>query len=318
MSTIEVVVAAKQLEAAGIASFELVRADGLPLPSFAAGSHIDVHVPGGRIRQYSLCNDQEETGRYRIAVLRDPKSRGGSAAMHDEVVEGTRLLISAPRNHFPLVHASRTLLFAGGIGITPLLCMAQRLHATSRPFELHYSSRGQPMMAFRREILESPFAPSVLFHFDDGPPEQQLDVVRAFGIPESGTHVYVCGPTGYIDFVVQAAQNAGFQPDNIHTEHFGPALSRHAEARAFDVKLASTGNIITVQANETVVHALAKHGVEITMSCEQGVCGTCVTRVLEGECDHRDVYFSDAEKAKGDQFTPCCSRAKSAVLVLDL
>src|SRR5687768_4147915 len=112
MSTIDVVVAAKQLEAAGIASFELVRADGLPLPSFAAGSHIDVHVPGGRIRQYSLCNDQEETGRYRIAVLRDPKSRGGSAAMHDEVVEGTRLLISAPRNHFPLVHASRTLLFA--------------------------------------------------------------------------------------------------------------------------------------------------------------------------------------------------------------
>ena len=264
MAELQVRVLRRKAEAEGIASFELARADGGPLPAFSAGSHIDVHVPGGLTRQYSLCNDALTHNTYRIAVLRDAKSRGGSQAMHDRVREGDLLTISEPRNHFPLVHAVRTLLFAGGIGITPLLCMAHRLASVGSEFELHYSSRSKERTAFMDEIAASAFAARVHYHFDDGP-EQDTSADRAF-----------------------------------------------------DVKLASSGQVIRVAPHQTVVRALAAHGVEVLTSCEQGVCGTCITRVLEGECDHRDLYFTDEEKAKHDQFTPCCSRAKGAVLVLDL
>ncbi|MGV3572909.1 MAG: PDR/VanB family oxidoreductase [Ramlibacter sp.] len=315
---IPVKVLRKQQEAVGIASFELGRPDGLALPPFSAGSHIDVQVPGGLTRQYSLCNDAVEQHRYRIAVLRDPASRGGSVAMHDALNEGDTLLISEPRNHFPLVHARRTLLFAGGIGVTPLLCMAQRLQSIGADFTLHYSSRSPDRTAFRDEIAASAFAGRVRFHHDDGDAAQKLDLRAELGAPDAGTHLYVCGPTGYIDFVVKTAKEAGWAADHIHLEYFGAAPQDTSGDGSFQVKIASSGQVYDIGAEETVVHALQKHGVEILVSCEQGVCGTCITRVLEGECDHRDLYFTDEEKAKHDQFTPCCSRAKSKVLVLDL
>lgn len=318
MPQISVKVLRKKQEAAGIASFELVRPDGSALPAFSAGSHIDVQVPGGLSRQYSLCNDAAEQHRYRIAVLRDPASRGGSNGMHDAVKEGDTLLISEPRNHFPLVHARETLLFAGGIGVTPLLCMAQRLATTGQPFTLHYCTRSADRTAFRDEIAASGYADRVQFHYDDGDAAQKLDLARALGAPRAGTHIYVCGPTGFIDFVVNTAKGMGWTPEQIHLEYFGAAPQDTAGDQAFQVRIASSGKTYEVPANETVVQALAKHGVEILVSCEQGVCGTCITRVLEGECDHRDMYFTDDEKAKNDQFTPCCSRAKSKVLVLDL
>lgn len=315
---IAVKVLRKQQEAIGIASFELARVDGAGLPAFSAGSHIDVQVPGGLTRQYSLCNDAAERHRYRIAVLRDPASRGGSVAMHDALREGDTLLISEPRNHFPLVHAKRTLLFAGGIGVTPLLCMAQRLQAIGADFDMHYSARSADRTAFRDEIGASPFAPRVHFHYDDGDAAQKLDLQAVLGAPEAGKHLYVCGPTGYIDFVVQGAKAAGWAADNIHLEYFGAAPQDTSGDGSFQVKIASSGQVYEVGAEETVVHALQKHGVDILVSCEQGVCGTCITRVLDGECDHRDLYFTDEEKARNDQFTPCCSRAKSKMLVLDL
>ncbi|MDB5750317.1 MAG: ferredoxin [Ramlibacter sp.] len=315
---IEVKVLRKQQEAAGIASFELARADGAALPGFSAGSHIDVQVPGGLTRQYSLCNDAGEQHRYRIAVLRDPASRGGSVAMHDAIKEGDTLQISEPRNHFPLVHAKRTLLFAGGIGVTPLLCMAQRLAAIGADFTMHYSSRSEDRTAFRQEIAASAFAQRVQFHHDDGDAGQKLDLRAAIGQPDPGTHLYVCGPTGYIDFVVKTAKDLGWAGENVHLEYFGAAAQDTGGDRAFRVKVASSGQLVEVGAKETVVQALEKHGVTILVSCEQGVCGTCITRVLDGECDHRDLYFTDDEKAKNDQFTPCCSRARSDVLVLDL
>jgi len=315
---IAVKVLRKQQEAVGIASFELARVDGAGLPPFSAGSHIDVQVPGGLTRQYSLCNDAAEQHRYRIAVLRDPASRGGSVAMHDALQEGDTLLISEPRNHFPLVHAKRTLLFAGGIGVTPLLCMAQRLQAIGADFDMHYSARSPDRTAFRDEIAASAFAPRVHFHYDDGDAAQKLDLQAVLGAPEGGKHLYVCGPTGYIDLVVQAAKDAGWAADNIHLEYFGAAPQDTSGDGSFQVKIASSGQVYEVGAEETVVHALQKHGVDILVSCEQGVCGTCITRVLEGECDHRDLYFTDEEKARNDQFTPCCSRAKSKMLVLDL
>lgn len=317
MTQIEVTVLRKRQEAEGIASFELARADGGALPAFSAGSHVDVHLPGGMTRQYSLCNDSARHDAYRIAVLRDPKSRGGSAAMH-EVREGDRLTISEPRNHFPLVHAVRTLLFAGGIGITPLLSMAQRLAAVGADFELHYCTRARDRTAFAEEISQSPFASRVHFHFDDGAQDQKLQLGRLITQVEPQTHLYVCGPGGFIQFITDWAKGCGWPAGQIHVEHFSGAQQDTAGDREFQVKLASSGQLVTVPAGQSVVHALAAAGIEVLTSCEQGVCGTCITRVLEGECDHRDMYFTDEEKAKHDQFTPCCSRAKSSMLVLDL
>ena len=318
MDQFTVKVLRKTQEAQDIASFELARVDGAPLPAFSAGSHIDVQVPGGITRQYSLCNDDNESHRYRIAVLRDAASRGGSAGMHDAVHEGDVLTISTPRNHFPLARAERTLLLAGGIGVTPLLCMAQRLAALGADFALHYCTRSAERTAFREEIAASPFASRVHFHFDDGDAAQKLDAASLLAAPNAGTHVYICGPTGFIDHVVGTAQAKGWDKANVHLEYFGAAPQDTAADGSFEVRIASSGKSYTVAKDQSVVQALLPHGIEILTSCEQGVCGTCITRVLEGDCDHRDLYFTDEEKAANDQFTPCCSRAKGTLLVLDL
>ena len=318
MTQLQAKVVRKTQEADDIASFELARADGGPLPSFSAGSHIDVQVPGGLTRQYSLCNDAVARNTYRIAVLRDVKSRGGSVGMHDAVREGDVLAISEPRNHFPLVHAVHTILFAGGIGITPLLCMAHRLASVGSDFELHYCTRSKSKTAFIQEIAASKFADRVHYHFDDGAQDEKLQLARLLTTVDAQTHLYVCGPAGFIQFVTDWAKGCGWPAAQIHVEYFSAPEQDTTGDRAFDVKIASTGQVVTVPAGKSVVKALAEHGVEILTSCEQGVCGTCITRVLDGQCDHRDMYFTDDEKAKGDQFTPCCSRAKSPLLVLDL
>jgi vanillate monooxygenase ferredoxin subunit len=318
MENLTLTILRKREEAQDIASFELARADGAPLPAFSAGSHIDVQVPGGLTRQYSLCNDAAEQHRYRIAVLRDPASRGGSVAMHDALHEGDLIHISEPKNHFPLHPAARTLLFAGGIGVTPLWCMAQRLAAIGADFTLHYCTRSPERTAFRQEIADSAFAARVQFHFDSGPPEQKLDLQTVLATPDADTRLYICGPTGFIDYVVGTAKARGWSAERIHLEYFGAAPPGAVGDTAFDVKIASTGKVYTIPAGRTVVQALADQGIEILTSCEQGVCGTCITRVLEGECDHRDLYFTPDEQARNDQFTPCCSRARSRTLVLDL
>ena len=318
MNHLEVKIVRKTKEAVDIVSFELARTDGAPLPPFSAGSHVDVHIPGGLTRQYSLCNDAVEQHRYRIAVLRDPASRGGSIAMHDNLNVGDVIHISAPKNHFPLEHAQHTLLFAGGIGVTPLLCMAQRLAAIKADFTLHYCTRSAERTAFRDEINASAFADHVRFHFDSGPAEQKLDLQMALANVESGTHIYVCGPTGFIEHVLATAKSKGWASEQIHVEYFGAVAQDTSGDNGFEVKIASTGKTYAVGPDQNIVQVLKDHGVEILTSCEQGVCGTCITRILEGEPDHRDMYFTDAEKARNDQFTPCCSRSKSKILVLDL
>lgn len=318
MSTLQVKVVRKTREAQDICGFELASLDGRPLPAFSAGSHIDVHVPGGLTRQYSLCNPSGEQHRYRIAVLRDAASRGGSVAMHDALNEGDTLEISEPRNHFPLHAAPRTLLFAGGIGVTPLLCMAERLAEIGADFALHYSTRSPERTAFREHIAAAPYAPRVQFHFDDGAPQQKLDLEALIATPDTGTQLYVCGPGGFIEHVVGTAKRLGWPAEQIHLEYFGAAPRDTSTDAGFEVKIASTGQVIPITPEQTVVQALQQHGIEILTSCEQGVCGTCITRVLEGEPDHKDMYFTDEEHAKNDQFTPCCSRARSRLLVLDL
>ncbi len=316
---LDVIVTGKAREAEGICSLELTGMDGAELPAFSAGSHVDVQLPGGIIRQYSLCNNPAERHRYLLGVLREPASRGGSAAVHEQVQVGDRLHISEPKNHFSLAgEARRSMLLAGGIGITPLLCMAERLQVLGADFELHYCTRSRARAAFVERIQASAFAARVLLHFDDGDASQTLDLARLLGRPDGDLHLYACGPRGFMDAVLAEARRAGWPEERLHCEFFAGAVVNPAEAGSFQVKLASTGRLVPVAAEQTVVEALEAVGVSVPVSCGQGICGTCVTRVLEGEPDHRDLYFSEEEHARNDQFTPCCSRAQSALLVLDL
>jgi vanillate O-demethylase ferredoxin subunit len=318
MSTIQVRVARKSREAEAICSYELVREDGAPLPPFEAGAHVDVHLPGKLVRQYSLCNAPGETHRYLISVLRDAASRGGSQTIHEQIDTGAVLQISEPRNHFPLVEARRTLLLAGGIGVTPILAMAEALSSRGAAFEMHYCARSPERAAFRERIGASSFAPQVHFHYDSGDASQKLDLSQLLAAPRPGTHLYVCGPQGFIDHVLGTARALGWPAAQLHVEYFGAVAADPSGDRPFDVRLASSGKVVTIPAGKTVIEVLAGQGVEIPYSCEQGVCGTCLTRVLEGVPDHRDMYMTEEEQAANDQFTPCCSRAKTPVLVLDL
>lgn len=318
-ATLTVRVARKATETADICTLELVAQDGTALPGFSAGSHVDVHLPGGLTRQYSLCNDPKETHRYLIGVLRDPASRGGSLAVHDLVQEGQEMQISAPKNHFALAHdAKHSLLLGGGIGITPILCMAERLAMTGADFEMHYCTRSPERTAFRGRIAASSFVNQVQFHFDDGAPEQKLNLDKLLSAPQAGCHLYVCGPKGFMDAVLQTARDNGWPEAQLHYEFFAAEVAKSDADGAFDVKLASSGRVIPVAKDQTVTQALSAAGVEIQTACEQGVCGTCLTRVLEGVPDHKDQYLTPEEQAANDQFLPCCSRAKTACLVLDL
>jgi vanillate O-demethylase ferredoxin subunit len=303
--------------AEGIRAFELAHEGDHALPPFTAGSHIDVHIADGLIRQYSLCNSPSETHRYVIGVLREPSSRGGSEAMH-RLKTGMSLRISEPRNHFPLVDdASHSILVAGGIGITPLLAMAEHLTETGRPFELHYCVRSRSKLAFADRLDMSLMRDKVTVHIDEELPSR-LDAQTFFQSSDKSAHVYVCGPTGFIDYVLKSARDAGFPEQKLHREYFGHAIVNDGEEQAFEIEIASTGERVLVEAGESAVEALARRGIEIPVSCEQGVCGTCLTRVREGVPLHRDVYLSDCEHKANNQFTPCCSRAVTPVLVLDL
>ncbi len=319
-STLTVRVARKTAETTDISTFELVAEGGGPLPAFSAGSHIDVQVPGTAItRQYSLCNDPQESHRYLIGVLRDPASRGGSVAMHDAIQQGQLLQISAPKNHFALAHdAQRHLLLAGGIGVTPILCMAERLAISGAAFEMHYCTRSRERTAFYERIAQSSFAGQVQFHFDDGETAQKFDIANCLSAPQVGLHLYVCGPKGFMDAVLASARAQGWPEAQLHYEFFSAEAVKSADDASFEVKLASSGRIIKVLADQTVTQALSAAGVEVQTSCEQGVCGTCLTRVLEGVPDHKDLYLTPEEQAANDQFMPCCSRAKTPLLVLDL
>jgi len=321
-ATLRVRVSKKTVEATDVCSFELVAADGGVLPPFSAGSHIDVHLGAnprdGLTRQYSLCNDPAEGHRYLIAVLLDAHTRGGSKAMHALRV-GDLLTIGAPKNHFPLAHeAARSLLLAGGIGVTPILCMAERLAITGAPFEMHYCTRSRDRTAFIDRIEASSFASKVHLHFDDGDASQKLRLAELVGTREPDTHLYVCGPKGFIDAVLAAARSAGWPEAQLHCEFFSAEVVKFDSDGSFEVKLASSGRVVVVAKDLTIVQALADAGIELPTSCEQGVCGTCLTRVLEGTPDHRDMYLSPAEQAANAQMLPCCSRSKTPMLVLDL
>ncbi|MBU3058775.1 PDR/VanB family oxidoreductase [Pseudomonas indica] len=314
---IEVIIRALRLEAEGILGLELVAADGAPLPPFEAGAHIDLHLPNGLIRQYSLCNDPRERHRYRIAVLRDAASRGGSQAVHELLRIGQRLSIGAPRNLFALdEQAPRSLLLAGGIGITPLLAMAWRLYALGADFDLHQCVRSGRLAAFAERLAAAPFAAHTHLHCDDGSAEQKLDLPALLASEPPGSQLYVCGPNGFMEYVLDTARAQGWAEERLHREYF--AAPQGEGGGAFTLRIASSGQELRVPEDRTALEVLEDAGFDIPVSCGQGICGTCVTRVLDGQPEHRDLFFSNEERARNDQFTPCCSRARSACLVVDL
>lgn len=312
---LDVVVSARNDEADGIASFEL-KADGTTLPPFEAGAHIDVYLPGPMVRQYSLCNPPGERHRYVIAVLREPAGRGGSTRMHD-LKSGDRLRISRPRNAFALdADGGTKLLIAGGIGITPLKAMAHALAARGDDFQLHYFARSASRAAFRDALASEPFAKRVHFHFDEE--GAGLSLLEERLSPDRIGHVYVCGPTGFIGEVRDRALARGFAQRQIHFEHFSVNTAATVASSSFVVEAVRSGVTVTVGEDESIARALERAGVQVLTSCEQGLCGACLTPILEGVPDHRDEYQTDAEKAENRKITVCCSRALTPVLRLDI
>ncbi|MFF0157274.1 PDR/VanB family oxidoreductase [Streptomyces sp. NPDC005263] len=315
---LDTIVIGRRDATARIVVLDLVSPDGSELPEFAAGAHVDVMVDGGAglVRQYSLCGPPHELTRYRLAVLAETESRGGSLGMH-RLSKGDRLRISRPRNRFGVSdEARRHLLVAGGIGVTPLLAMAHALEASGAEYELHYCARSRADAAFLDELEHNS---RVRLHFDDGPDAQRFSVAADLGRPDPETAVYVCGPGGFMDFVISSALEAGWPAEAIHKERFAPVedVAAHTAGATFRVRLAKSGGEFEVKDGESVLDALLAGGVDAPYSCQQGICGECIVRVLAGEPDHRDDILTDRERADG-MFTTCSSRARSPILELDL
>ncbi|HUY04451.1 MAG TPA: PDR/VanB family oxidoreductase [Rhodocyclaceae bacterium] len=314
--TLRVRLAVKAPEAADICRLELVPTDGQTLPPFTAGAHIELHLADDLIRTYSLCNDPAERERYVLGIQKEADSRGGSRAVHEQLQIGDELTIGSPRNHFELdPSATRSLLIGGGIGITPLLAMAEQLHREGADFELHYTVSERARLAFAERLANVPYAGRVRIYLSK---ERRLQLDALLATPAAGQHLYVCGPQRFIDAALDTARKSGWQESCLHWEFFGGAPTSSDGDQDFELEIAGSGQIVPVLAGQTALQALTLAGITIPMACEEGVCGTCLTRVLAGSVDHRDRYLTPEEQAAGNQFTPCCSRATSARLVLDL
>lgn len=312
-------VTARRQETEDIVTFDLADPMGRELPSFAAGAHIDIEAAPGLVRQYSLLNDPAERHRYRIGVLRERVSRGGSRAMHNLAL-GDIVYIAGPRNNFPLhPGAHHSWLLAGGIGVTPLLCMAQQLHRNGQNFTFDYCVRSPAQAAYVNVLQTAAFAAAAHVHYDDGEDKQRLHIDDRLAAMPSGTHLYICGPAGFMAWCMAAAARAGVPDAQVLVEYFKAAEPAEAETEAaFNIKLASSGAIFHVPKNASILSVLRAHGITVPASCETGVCGTCLISVLAGTPDHRDVYLSKQEREAGDVILPCCSRAHSPLLVLGI
>lgn len=312
----DVVVKNRHVEGGNIAVMEFESATSATLPKVEAGAHIDVHLPNGMVRQYSLCQNPNDEGKFRLGILRDPDSRGGSVSAFDEIKDGMQIQVSEPKNLFPLLKAKHSVLIGGGIGITPLITMAYQLASEGTSFELHYCGASPENCAFVDEIKNGELAKYTTFHFKSEGASHRAFFESAIKDIDLESHIYTCGPVGFMDWVINLATTHDFPEQQIHKEYF--QVETDTSGDSFEVVAERSGKIIMVEAGETILQALAKEGIEIEMSCEQGVCGTCMCDVIEGEPDHRDVYFTDEEKASNEQILVCCSRSKTPRLVLDI
>ncbi|MFW2003762.1 PDR/VanB family oxidoreductase [Acinetobacter baumannii] len=304
-------------EALGVKSFLLKPTEDIYLPAYMAGAHIDVHVSSDIIRQYSLIKLPELENQYMIGVLKDQSSRGGSEHVHAKFKVGTEILISEPRNLFALEEqAEHYILFAGGIGITPILSMAFELYQQQKSFELHYCVRTQEHAAFKKQLLDSPISKYCCIHIDDKP-LTKMDLAKILGQSNPQQHIYVCGPSGFIDYIHRTALENTWSEQQFHKENFSNAVD-HSSDQSFELVLADSNRILLIPADKSVLEILLENDLDVDCSCEQGICGSCVLEVIEGEVEHHDQFLTDVEKSSNKLFTPCCSRAKSKQLVIRL
>tara|TARA_R110002095_G_scaffold206003_4_gene189719 strand:- start:2019 stop:3002 length:984 start_codon:yes stop_codon:yes gene_type:complete len=301
-------------------AIELVAEEGTDLPRFTAGAHIDIDLGLGVVRQYSLANDPGETHRYLLGVLKVPLGRGTSVALHDSLRRGDSIQISRPKNLFPLnEQAALTVLIGGGIGITPMLAFAHRLHSLGRPFELHFCARSRDYAPFEAELGALPFYSQLQLHLDDDPDSAMSLSGQLAATPEN-THLYLCGPKGFMEVVLTTARNY-LAEDQIHHESFDAVDAAPIMPTAnnpFEVEIRSSGEILQVAADQTLVEVLQYNGLPVQRNCPRGFCGGCAVTVLEGEVEHRDSSLPDHLRNELGRMLSCVSRAKSARLVLDL
>jgi phthalate 4,5-dioxygenase reductase component len=300
-------------ETPDIRVFELRAKDGGELPEFSPGAHISVRAPNGMIRKYSLCNDPAERDHFVIAVLRESDGRGGSASMIDDVREGDEILATAPRNDFPLVPSPAGYTFiAGGIGITPILSMMHHLKSSAGPkFKLYYCTRAKENTAFYEQLSAPEFRGQVVMHHDGGDLGNALDLWPVLENPKG--HVYCCGPRGLMDSVRDMTGH--WNASSVHFEAFSDAEAHKSSDRPFRVRLARSGAVVDVPAEKTILETIRAAGHEAPSSCESGTCGTCKTKLLAGEPDHRDLVLTEAER--GSSIMICVSRAKSDEITID-
>ncbi len=307
--------------APAIRAVQLVTADATPLPGFRAGAHIRVFLPDGGHRHYSLMNlasTPDATAAptsYRLGVLLEQNGQGGSAYMHALKI-GDTISTSAPNNDFPLAQSpAHSVLIAGGIGVTPITSMAAELRAAGRPFALHYSGRSRTRLAFVDEI-EALCQGACTVYCDDEP-EHRLDLRALIASLTVGDHIYVCGPRGMIEAARELAAEMGHSRDHVHFELFSTPKDQAGDT-AFEVEIGSTGQVVVVPADRTIIQALEAEGLDLIYDCQRGDCGICQTGVLAGVPDHRDVVLTDRERAANTVMQICVSRAKTDRLVLDL
>jgi ferredoxin-NADP reductase len=293
--------------------FELRRTDGRVLPSAEAGAHIDLHLPNGLIRQYSLISPDPNPRRYQLGIKRDPASSGGSQFIFDQLKVGQTLAVSEPRNNFPLVQsAEHTVLIAGGIGITPIWAMVQTLQSLKRSWQLHYSCGSRDSMAFLEALQGSA---SAILHFDDEAGGRFLDVAGIVEQAPREAHFYCCGPSPMLDAFKAACKD--IPPEQVHIEYFTPQ-SAPDRSGGFLVRLARSNREFVIPPGQSILEVLRCTGMKLPFSCEQGICGSCETAVLSGIPDHRDSVLTDSEHASNRTMMICCSGCKSETLVLDL
>lgn len=306
-------VAAADMIADGIRRFELRHPDGAALPGFTAGAHVAVRTPGGLVRKYSLCNDPAETDRYLIAVKREAEGSGGSRSMVDDLQAGDTLPVSAPVNNFALAKSPAGYLFiAGGIGITPIMSMVRHLQAIGGPpFKLCYCSRAPEMAAFREELSGPGLRGRVTLHHDGGDAARAFDLWPLLERPKG--HVYCCGPRGLMDAVRDMTGH--WSPSAVHFESFTERQEARPDDRPFAVRLARSGDVVTVPVGSTILQALRAAGHDAPSSCESGSCGTCRTRLLAGEADHRDLVLAPHERDSAIML--CVSRALTDTIEID-
>ena len=309
---LEMRLTAIEYAAKNINLYEFRPLNGEILPDGRAGAHIGLHLPNGLVRQYSLFKAVENPQSYNIGIKLDANSRGGSVFVHDKIRVGDVISVEPPRNNFPLVeNAAQSVFFAGGIGITPIFSMIERLEFLAKDWTLYYACRSRGEAAFFNRLRQFP---QVRFHFDDES-GGFFDLSEPLAAVPANAHLYCCGPSGMLKAFESLTRD--FAPEQVHAEYFTSKYEAAADG-GFTVALARDGREFYVPAGKTILRILLENGIDVPFSCEEGVCGSCETRLISGVPDHRDAILSNAEKLENKTMLVCCSGAKSEKLILDL